>query len=354
MYIVYVIICIILFGLLIAVHEFGHFIVAKACNVKVNEFSIGMGPLIWKRQGKETQYSLRLLPIGGFCSMEGEDGDSDDERAFSRAAGWKRFLILVAGAAFNFLTGLVIVVCLYASVTSYVAPVLSDFVDGFPLEGEDGLMVGDEIVAINGRQVLLTSDISTILTLEDADTVDVTVRRDGEILVQEDLALVPREYVVDGETVTMYGLYFTTQEAGVADRLQLAWYTTLDFVRNVFWSLEMLMTGQAGFSDLSGPVGIVQTMSEVGEASATMAAAMENILYFSAFIAVNLAVMNLLPLPALDGGRVFFLLLNGLCTMLFRRQIPERFEGAVHFVGLVLLLILAGAVAINDVYKIIT
>ncbi|MCD7760436.1 MAG: M50 family metallopeptidase [Clostridiales bacterium] len=354
MYIVYVIICIILFGLLIAVHEFGHFIVAKACNVKVNEFSIGMGPLIWKRQGKETQYSLRLLPIGGFCAMEGEDGDSDDERAFSRAAGWKKFFILVAGAAFNFLTGLIIVVCLYASVTSYVAPVLSDFVDGFPLEGEDGLMVGDEIVAINGRQVLLTSDISTILTLENADTVDVTVRRDGEILVQEDLALVPREYVVDGETVTMYGLYFTAQEAGVGDRLRLAWYTTVDFVRNVFWSLEMLITGQAGFSDLSGPVGIVQTMSEVGEASATMAAAMENILYFSAFIAVNLAVMNLLPLPALDGGRVFFLLLNGLCTLLFRRQIPERFEGAVHFVGLVLLLILAGAVAINDVYKIIT
>ena len=163
MNILYIIICIILFGLLIAVHEFGHFIVAKACNVKVNEFSIGMGPLIFQKQKGETQYSLRLLPVGGFCAMEGEDGDSDDDRAFSKAAAWKRFLILVAGAAFNFLTGLIIILLLYASAQTYTAPVLSGFMDGFPLEGEEYLMAGDEIVAINGRRVLLTGDISTLI-----------------------------------------------------------------------------------------------------------------------------------------------------------------------------------------------
>lgn len=354
MYVVYIIICIILFGLLIAVHEFGHFIVAKACGVKVNEFSIGMGPLLLRRQGAETQYSLRLLPIGGFCAMEGEDEASDDVRAFGNAPAWKRFLILIAGSGFNFLTGLVIVLCLFASMQSYVAPVLAGFMEGFPLEGEDYLLEGDEIVAIEGRRVLLADDVSTLLMLADSDTVDVTIRRDGETRVLEDLPLVLREYEVDGQTVLRYGIYFTAREATAADRLRVSLYTAADFVRNVFWSFEMLFSGAAGFNDLSGPVGIVQTMSAVGEASPNLLAALENILYFTAFIAVNLSVMNLLPIPALDGGRVFFLVLNSLALLLFRRQIPAKFEGAVHFVGLVLLLLLMGAVAVNDVYKIVT
>lgn len=349
----YIIICILLFGFLIAIHEFGHFIVAKACGVKVNEFSIGMGPLLLHRQGKETQYSLRLFPIGGFCAMEGEDEDSDDERAFRRAPAWKQFLILVAGAGFNFITGLIIVLCLYASMTTYTEPVLSGFMEGFPLEGEAYLMEGDEIVAINGRRVLLTGDISTILALEDSETVDVTVRRNGETRVIEDLPLVPREYQVDGQTVTRYGLLFTAKEATVFDRIKVGCYTSVNFVRNVFWSFEMLFDGRAGFRDLSGPVGIVQTMSQVGEAAPNVLAALENILYLSAFIAVNLAVMNLLPLPALDGGRIFFLLLSSLSYLVCRKKIPERFEGAVHFAGLILLLALMVLVAVNDVYKIV-
>ena len=349
----YIIICILLFGFLIAIHEFGHFIVAKACGVKVNEFSIGMGPLLLHRQGRETQYSLRLLPIGGFCAMEGEDEDSDDERAFRRAPAWKQFLILVAGAAFNFLTGLVIVLCLYASMTTYTEPVLSGFMEGFPLQGEEYLMEGDEILAINGRRILLTGDISTILALENSETVDVTVRRNGETRVIEDLPLVPREYQVDGQTVTRYGLLFTAREATVLDRIKVSCYTSANFVRNVFWSFEMLFDGRAGFQDLSGPVGIVQTMSQVGEASPNPLAALENILYLSAFIAVNLAVMNLLPLPALDGGRIFFLVLSSLSYLVCRKRIPERFEGAVHFAGLILLLALMVLVAVNDVYKIV-
>ena len=349
----YIIICILLFGFLIAIHEFGHFIVAKACGVKVNEFSIGMGPLLLHRQGGETQYSLRLFPIGGFCAMEGEDEDSDDERAFRRAPAWKQFLILVAGAGFNFITGLIIVLCLYASMTTYTEPVLSGFMEGFPLEGEAYLMEGDEIVAINGRRVLLTGDISTILALEDSETVDVTVRRNGETRVIEDLPLVPREYQVDGQTVTRYGLLFTAKEATVFDRIKVGCYTSVNFVRNVFWSFEMLFDGRAGFRDLSGPVGIVQTMSQVGEAAPNVLAALENILYLSAFIAVNLAVMNLLPLPALDGGRIFFLVLSSLSYLVCRKKIPERFEGAVHFAGLILLLALMVLVAVNDVYKIV-
>ena len=212
-------------------------------------------------------------------------------------------------------------------------------------------MEGDEILAINGRRVLLTGDISTILALENSETVDVTVRRNGETRVIEDLPLVPREYQVDGQTVTRYGLLFTAKEATVFDRIKVGCYTSVNFVRNVFWSFEMLFDGRAGFQDLSGPVGIVQTMSQVGEASPNALAALENILYLSAFIAVNLAVMNLLPLPALDGGRIFFLLLNGVLYGLFRRKIPPKYEGYVHMAGMAALLSLMLMVTLSDVGK---
>ncbi len=354
MSLIYILVCILLFGFLIAIHEFGHFIVAKSCGVKVNEFSIGMGPLLWHKQGEETQYSLRLLPVGGYCAMEGEDENSSDPRAFGNAAVWKRLLILVAGAAFNFLTGLMIVLILYAGVEQYATTTLSGFMDGFPLQGEEYLMAGDEILAINGRRVLLNGDISTILMLENSETVDVTVRRSGEKRVIEDLPLILREFQVDGETVQRYGLYFTVEQTTPLDRLRIGLYATAGFVRQVFWSFEMLISGTAGLKDLSGPVGIVNTMTEVGQSSPNLVAAAQNILYFGAFVAVNLAVMNLLPLPALDGGRIFFLLLNAVAMALFRRRIPEKFEGAVHLAGLVLLLLLMGVVAVNDIYKIVT
>ena len=354
MNVIYIVLCILLFGVLIAIHEFGHFIVAKASGVKVNEFSIGMGPLLWHREGKETQYSLRLLPIGGYCAMEGEDENSSDPRAFGNAPAWKRFFILVAGAAFNFLTGLIIVLALYSGVTQFATNRLSGFMEGFPLQGEEYLMEGDEILAINGRRVLLNGDISTILMLENAETVDVTIRRSGETRVLRDLPLILREFDQDGQKVMRYGLYFSVEPTTGLDRLRIGCYATFNFVRQVFWSFEMLIKGTAGLKDLSGPVGIVNTMSEVGRASPNAAAAAQNILYFGAFIAVNLAVMNLLPLPALDGGRIFFLLLNAVAGLLFRRRIPEKFEGAVHLAGLVLLLVLMGVVAVNDIYKIVT
>ena len=321
MNILYIIICIILFGLLIAVHEFGHFIVAKACNVKVNEFSIGMGPLIFQKQKGETQYSLRLLPVGGFCAMEGEDGDSDDDRAFSKAAAWKRFLILVAGAAFNFLTGLIIILLLYASAQTYTAPVLSGFMDGFPLEGEEYLMAGDEIVAINGRRVLLTGDISTLMMLANSDTVDLTIRRDGETRILKNLPLTLRDYEENGQTVRRYGLYLTTKEAMPLDRLRIGLYTAADFVRQVFWSMMFLKGLLMGYGLQAEDFASYRNSDYV---------------YFT------------------PGSTIFFLILNTLALALFRRQIPERLEGAVHFVGLVLLLVLMGAVAINDVYKIVT
>ena len=350
---IYIIIAIVIFGLLIAIHELGHFLVAKACGVKVLEFSIGMGPQLWHKEGKETQYSLRLFPIGGFCAMEGEDGESDDPRAFGNTAGWKKFLVLIAGSASNFIAGMLLILCLFAASTGYVSTTLSGFVDGFPCQGETMLQAGDEIVSIDGSAVLLYSDISTLLNRGNGKTHDIVVRRDGEKITLNDLPLSPREYEVEGKKVTMYGLYFQSKEATFGSKLRLGLANSVDFVRMIWWSLEDLFTGAVGFSALSGPIGIVDAMGQMAESADGVRQAVDNLLYFAAFLAINLAFMNLLPLPALDGGRVFFLILNGLAVLLFRRRIPAKYEGYVHFGGLVLLLGLMVVVAVQDVYRII-
>ena len=350
---IYIIIAIVIFGLLIAIHELGHFLVAKACGVKVLEFSIGMGPQLWHKEGKETQYSLRLFPIGGFCAMEGEDGESDDPRAFGNTAGWKKFLVLIAGSASNFIAGMLLILCLFAASTGYVSTTLSGFVDGFPCQGETMLQAGDEIVSIDGSAVLLYSDISTLLNRGNGKTHDIVVRRDGEKITLNDLPLTPREYEVEGKKVTMYGLYFQSKEATFGSKLRLGLANSVDFVRMIWWSLEDLFTRAVGFSALSGPIGIVDAMGQMAESADGVRQAVDNLLYFAAFLAINLAFMNLLPLPALDGGRVFFLILNGLAVLLFRRRIPAKYEGYVHFGGLVLLLGLMVVVAVQDVYRII-
>ena len=350
---IYIIIAIVIFGLLIAIHELGHFLVAKACGVKVLGFSIGMGPQLWHKEGKETQYSLRLFPIGGFCAMEGEDGESDDPRAFGNTAGWKKFLVLIAGSASNFIAGMLLILCLFAASTGYVSTTLSGFVDGFPCQGETMLQAGDEIVSIDGSAVLLYSDISTLLNRGNGKTHDIVVRRDGEKITLNDLPLTPREYQVEGKKVTMYGLYFQSKEATFGSKLRLGLANSVDFVRMIWWSLEDLFTGAVGFSALSGPIGIVDAMGQMAESADGVRQAVDNLLYFAAFLAINLAFMNLLPLPALDGGRVFFLILNGLAVLLFRRRIPAKYEGYVHFGGLVLLLGLMVVVAVQDVYRII-
>ena len=332
---VYILIAILIFGVLIAVHEFGHFLAAKACGVRVNEFSIGMGPQLFHKTKGDTEYSLRLLPIGGYCAMEGEDEDSDDDRALGRQVWWKKFIIFVAGAFMNFLTGLIIVICLYAGAQAFYTTEIVELNPDFPQQGEDGLMPGDTIYAINGERIYLKSDVSLIMGLGDTGTIDMTVLRDGK---KFDRTLTRQVYTDEnGKEYEAYGFtYGGIVEATPLLRLQYSWYQTMDYVRIVRLSLQMLLSGAAGVNDLSGPVGIVSTITEVGketEAEAGFGAALESILYFAAMIAVNLAVMNLLPLPALDGGHVLFLLVNGIAVALFKKEIPSKYLNVINGVG---------------------
>lgn len=345
----YIILAIIFFGILIAIHEFGHFSAAKLLGVKVNEFAIGMGPAIFKKQKGETLYSLRCLPIGGYCAMEGEDEDTGDPRSFTTQPGWKRFIILVAGSFMNFLLGFLIVLIFYSGVAGFYSPVISGFVDGCPYEGT--LQTGDELYSIDGHRIYFASNVTTILS-RGGETHDVVVIRDGEKLEFEDMALTPQVY--EGYSSPMYGFSFAVEEANLWSTLKYSWYNTIDFVRTVWFALSDLVAGTMGVDDLAGPVGIVDLINDVGQSAESTKMALADIAYLGALVAVNIAVMNLLPLPALDGGRVFFLLLNGLVHLVSRRRIPARYEGYVHAAGMVLLLGLSAYVMYNDIARLIT
>ena len=346
-----IVFAIIIFSFLIFVHELGHFLAAKMSGVQVNEFAIFMGPAIAKWQKGETLYSIRCIPIGGYCAMEGEDEESEDPRAFGNAATWKKIIILIAGAAMNFITGLLLCMVLVLPIQALVQPVIAGFADGFPLEGEHGLMVGDRILEIDGERIYRYDDVTMFFSRNNGQTMDLVVERNGDRVVLDDLPFYPREYTVDGQVVLRYGVNFQVEEASIFNKLHEGWFMAWDFVRLVRLSSMDLISGAAGFRDLSGPVGIVDVMTDVGSASGSASAAAFNLAYLSALIAVNLAVMNLLPLPALDGGRILFLLVNVLLYGLFRKKIDPKYEASVHMAGLAALMTLMIRVTVSDVGK---
>ena len=348
---VYILVAVLVFGVLIAVHELGHFLAAKACGVRVNEFSIGMGPAIFKKKKGDTLYSLRCLPFGGFCAMEGEDEASTDPAALENQGFWAKLLIFAAGAFMNFLTGLIIIFCLYVGAKAFTTPVINIFADGCPLQGV--LQAGDEIAAIDGEKIYVFSDVTMLLNLNQGESHDLTIIRGGEKIELSGVAMERREYTdQSGNQYKGYGLNFTVEKATFGSRLRVSLANAADFVRMVRLSLQMLVTGQAGVKDISGPVGIVSVITDVGQSSGSTSAAVRNIAYLAAMIAVNLAVMNLLPLPALDGGKILFLVINALCMLVIRKRIPQKFESYVHVAGFALLMLLMLAVTFQDVWKI--
>ena len=350
----YILLAILMFGFLIFIHELGHFLSAKLLDVQVNEFAICMGPVLWQKKKGETTYSLRAIPIGGFCAMEGEDEESDNPRAFPQKSWWRRLIILAAGSFMNFVAGFLVIVLLYTGASAYSAPIVTDFFEGCPLESSDGLQVGDELYKIDGRRVYLYSDVGMLLSRNKTGVYDVVVKRNGELVELHEFEMKPQLYMVDGQQEYKYGLYFGTVPGGFSNCLKYSWYTAMDFARLVWMSLEDLVSGLVSVSDMSGPVGIVSTISEVGNQSATVRDGLQNIAYLGAFIAINLAVMNMLPLPALDGGRIFLLLVNSLFTAITKKKIPAKCEAYVHAAGMVLLLGFMAFVTFKDIWKIFT
>lgn len=349
----YIIIAIIIFGILIAIHEFGHFTAAKLCGVKVEEFAIGMGPALFKKQKGETVYALRILPIGGFCAMAGEDEESDDPRALTNQGFWKKFVILCAGSFMNLILGIVLILIMYAGAQAFVTPTIDHFMDGCPYEGTEAMQAGDTFYSIDGQRIYLVSDVSSFLMRGDG-VYDIVMLRDGEKVELKDFALTTKTYAEYANEGPKYGFVFGYTEATFGTKLEYTWNTTLEFSRLVWLGLGDLINGKVGLKDMSGPVGIVDMMNEVGQQAESAKAAADNLLYISAFIAVNLAIMNMLPIPALDGGRVFLMIVTVIIEAVSRKKLDPKYEGYIHLGGMVLLLGLMALVMYNDIAKLIT
>lgn len=335
---------ILIFSVIIFVHELGHFLAARIFGVTVHEFAIGMGPALWKRQGKHTTYAVRAIPMGGYCKMEGEDEDSADPGSFSRKKPLPRIVILAAGACMNLALGFLIVLGLVAATAVGSGGLPSTTVENVNPESSaaEFLQKGDRITEINGKTIHIRRDLSFELSQTNGAETTLTLDRDGEKITK---TFTPMEVTYeDGSTGYIVGFDIAMDAITPGGILHEAFFQTVWMVKLVFVSLEMLFTGKAGISDLSGPVGVVHAMNTVAQSG------WYNFLFFAAFLAVNIGIMNLLPLPALDGGRILFVLIE----LIFRKPVPRDKEGWIHFVGFALLILLMLYATWNDILRIFT
>lgn len=338
-----IIVAILIFSVIVFVHEFGHFIAARLFGVTVHEFAIGMGPVLWKKQGKrETVYSIRAIPMGGFCQLEGEDEESESPDAFNNKKPLPRIIILVAGVVMNLLLGFVIVLGLITT-----SAVINDGMSSTIVERVDPnssaasfLEPGDKIVAVNGTRIHIQRDLSFELSQNGLKEATLTVERNGERFTEP---FVPMEVTYeDGSKGYVVGFNIAIQPVSLWGILRESFFQTVWMGKLVFVSLGMLLSGEVGVQEMSGPVGVVSAMSTVAQSG------LLPLLYFAAFLAVNIGLMNLLPLPALDGGRIFFVLIE----LIFRKPVPRDKEGWVHFIGFALLILLMIYVTWNDIVRI--
>lgn len=326
-------------GILIFVHELGHFIAAKACGVRVTEFALGMGPALWKKQGKETLYALRLFPIGGYCAMTGEDEEvPDDPKSMRSKPVWMRMIIVAAGALMNFLLG-ILLVSIIVCFSNIPSTTVAQF-DENATSVQCGLQKDDKIIAINGNRISDYTDMATELSrCYNEDTVSLTVLRNGQEVILQKVTF-PTETVDEGLSypVVDFLVYRAKKTPGVV--VKQIFLQTGSYVTSIINSLGDMITGRVSLKYVSGPVGISSVISEAASYGIL------SLLSVAALISVNLGVMNLLPLPALDGGRFLCLLIEAI----LRRPIPAKVEGIIHGVGLALLLAFMILIAFKDIF----
>lgn len=345
---------VILFSFLIFVHELGHFVAAKLSGVQVNEFSMFMGPAIAKWTRGETQYTIRCIPIGGYCAMEGEDEDTENPRSFQKAVWWKRLIILAAGSFMNFLAGVLIVAVVLFWQPQYTTTRLVQVESWCSAAAEGGLQTGDQILEFDGKKISIYEDFSLATMLAPDGNYDITVLRDGQIVDLKNVPMI-RQLVANASGVQsrLFGISFERMDTTAASVPERILPTAFNYVKSVIVSLEMIFTGQAGLQDMTGAVGIVQIMSESAASAEETSMAILNMLYFGGFLAINLAVMNMLPIPALDGGRIVGLLLTAVVEGITRKKINPKYEGYIHTAGMIALLALMALITFKDIFTII-
>ena len=337
MIILYILIAIFVFGFMIFVHELGHFMFAKKFNVAINEFSIGMGPKIFSKKGKDgVDYSLRVLPIGGYVAMEGEDEESDNPLAFNKKPAWQRFIIVIAGAMMNIIISVLILAIITMCTPRFGTTVIYKFHDE-STSFVSGLRENDKIVEIDGANVHTSSELSYEIMRRGYEPVSVTVIRDGERVTIDNIVFptISSEGVVFGAP----DFYVYGEDRGFVSVIKNTFYTSKSTIKMTWDSIYDLFSGRYGIEQLSGPVGITGAITDAAKTGA------ENLFYLVAVIGINLGVFNLLPIPALDGGT----LLLTLVEMITRKKLPTRVENGIRTVGFMLIMLLAVVILFKDV-----
>ncbi len=332
-----ILIAILFFELIIIIHEGGHFIAARLMKVKVNEFAIGMGPKLIYHKGENTDFSLRAIPFGGFCAMEGEDEDSDDENAFVNKKVWQRIIVVVAGALMNLLLGFIIIVIMTASANLVGTTQIAKF-DDDAVSPESGLAVGDYIKSVDGMRIYTSNDLSTAFTRSDDSTVDMTVLRDGK---EEKLNVVFDTEEFEGKNYIKMDFWLVGNKKTVGNVLKHSAAEFVSYAKMVFLSVHDIIVGKYGLSDVSGPVGAVTVVSSAVKTS------MNSMLRIMALLTINVGLFNLFPIPALDGWRLFVLIAEGIT----RKKLPSKAEYAINAAGLIALLAFMCVVTFSDITK---
>lgn len=336
----YVLFAILLFGVLVFIHELGHYIFARIFGVTVYEFAIGMGPKLLSVKSKKTgiAYSLRLLPIGGFVSMAGEDEETDDPNSIGKKPLWQRIIITAAGSFSNILLGIIVMGIMVLSTSQLYSTTVAGFPENGATSNSYGLKEGDRIIAVGPRRVHVPYDLSYAISRYGGEPVDVKIIRNGEKMTLEKVHF--PTYKQSGATFGQRDFYLEKTGKTFGNIIKHTFYESGVTVRMVYDSLYDLITGKYGFNEMSGPVGITKVLAE-----ATQTKNYNYLTMLFIVLAMNLGIVNLLPLPALDGGRVFFMLIE----LVTRRKINPKTEGLIHFIGIILLLILMFAVTCKDI-----
>jgi len=327
-----------MFGIMILSHEFGHFITAKASKMNVEEFSIGMGPAIFKRRKGDTLYSLRVLPIGGYVKIEGEDGENISSNSFTRKPFLARFSVLFAGSFMNILFAIILSMIIIIFSEAIPSTTISKMQDN-NISSSYGLLPGDKIIKIENKKVNVYSDIIFSLSQSYAEPVDITVKRDGKTIKLENVEFPVIEE--NGIKAYTFDYYFYPENKNILTVIKHGFFQCIAITRAIWQSLIDLFVGKAGISQLSGPVGTTKVIGEAAKAG------IESLMFFMIFLSINLGLINLLPFPALDGGRIFLLIIEKIR----RKPLNPKFEGALNLIGFALLMLLMVYVTFNDIVR---
>ena len=340
MVILYILLALFVFGVMILVHELGHFTFAKIFKVAINEFSIGMGPKIFSKKLKDgVQYSLRLFPIGGFVAMEGETEESDNPNSFDKKPAYQRFIIVAAGAVVNIIVAIIIVFFLSVTSPYFGTTTIASFEGN--VDTYQGLMPNDEIISVENTKVSTVDELSYAIMMNGSKPVDIMVLRDGKEHLVEDVVFPTQEK--DGLVYGKMNFKVYGEKKTIGNVIKNTYHTSLSTVKMIWDSIIGLITGKFGFKQISGPVGVTGAMVDVARQGPY------SFFFFVSVISMNLGIFNLLPIPALDGGTLLFTAIE----MIFRKRVPKKIEDTLKLAAFALLILLVIVVSIKDVIMLI-